>query len=400
MGPPRHPTPTHRLARAAFRAATLVGMLFVAALAHAQEAAPAEDPLEAVRRALGDTALIDEAGRDFAELRVIDAYERASPSVVNISTRVLRADGFFGVVPEEGAGSGFVIDENGHILTNFHVVEDAERIEVALDDQTVLEARLVGADPLNDLAVLKVDAAPGTLVPAELGSSADLRVGQRAIAIGNPFGRFGKTLTTGVISAVGRTLTGPNGTEIPGVIQTDAAINRGNSGGPLLDSSGRVIGIATAIFSPSGTNSGVGFAVPIDTVKEVLPDLLEHGYVPRAWLGITAAHTVGPRLAQALRLPAEHGLLLVELQPDGPLARAGVRGADRQAILGNRRIYLGGDLLTAVDDVEIRDYEELRTLLERRRAIGDRVRVTLYRDGERLAVQVPLQERPRRATSR
>lgn len=248
----------------------------------------------------------------------MDAYERVSPSMVNISTQVLRADRFFGLIPEEGAGSGFVIDERGHVLTNIHVVEDVERIEVAFDDETVVPARLVGADPRNDIALLRVDAAPEQLEPVALGSSADLAVGQRAIAIGNPFGRFDKTLTTGVISALERSLAGPEGTEIPGDVQTDAAINRGNSGGPLLDSSCRVIGIAAAIFSPSGTSSGVGFAVPIDTVKRVLPDLLEFRRVRRPWLGIRAAHTVGPRLANALGLAVDHGLLRVELHPDGP----------------------------------------------------------------------------------
>lgn len=379
---------------AAVRMLAIVMALLWVGPASAQSEAAAPDPA-AVQDLLGDTPLIDALGRDFAELRVMEVYERASPAVVNISTRVLRADFFFGVVPEEGAGSGFVLDEEGHILTNWHVIEGAERVEVAFDDATVLPARFVGADPRNDIAVLRVDAPPELLVPVALGSSADLEVGQRAIAIGNPFGQFGKTLTTGVISALGRTLTGPEGVEIPGVIQTDAAINRGNSGGPLLDSSGRVIGINTAIFSPSGTSSGVGFAIPIDTVKRVLPDLLEHGRVRRPWLGIVSAHAVGPWLADVLDLPVAHGLLLVELHPDGPLARGGAWGAQRQVIAGNRRVYLGGDLLAEVDGVPVEGYDELGRRLEASYEIGDRVVLTLYRDGRPFEVTVELDERPR-----
>ncbi|MCB0198410.1 MAG: trypsin-like peptidase domain-containing protein, partial [Anaerolineae bacterium] len=173
-----------------------------------------------------------------------------------------------------------------YILTNYHVVEDAQTVEVNLSDDTVLDAQVVGVDPRNDIAVLKVDASPELLTPVEFGTSNNLKVGQRAIAIGNPFGQFGNTLTIGVVSALDRTLEGPDGRTITGIIQTDAAINRGNSGGPLLDSSGRVIGINTAIFSPSGSSAGVGFAVPIDTVRRLLPDLLELGRYRHPWLGV------------------------------------------------------------------------------------------------------------------
>ncbi|MBV7330256.1 trypsin-like peptidase domain-containing protein, partial [Chloroflexi bacterium TSY] len=219
-------------------------------------------------------AIIDAAGLDIAEQRIINVYDRVSPSVVNITTQVLRRTFFFDVVPEEGAGSGFVLDVDGHILTNYHVIQGASDIEVNFSDGRALSAQIVGVDQRNDVAVLKVDAPPQLLVPVVLGTSHDLRVGQRAVAIGNPFGQFGHTLTTGVVSALGRALEGPDGRMITGIIQTDAAINRGNSGGPLLDSSGRVIGINTAIFSPSGSSAGVGFAVPVDTVRRLWPDLL------------------------------------------------------------------------------------------------------------------------------
>ncbi len=194
-------------------------------------------------------AELDAHGRDIAEQRVIDVYKRVAPSVVSITTQVLRR-GFFFEIPEEGAGSGFVLDLQGHILTNYHVISGAREIDVNLSDEYVLPAEVVGIDPRNDIALLKVEAPTEILVPVEFGVSKELQVGQRAIAIGNPFGQFGRTLTTGVISALDRTLEGSDGRTITGIIQTDAAINRGNSGGPLLDSSGRVIGITTAIFSP------------------------------------------------------------------------------------------------------------------------------------------------------
>ncbi len=339
-------------------------------------------------------ALIDALGLDFAEKRVIDVYERVAPSVVNITTRVLRRGFFFEVIPEEGAGSGFVLDVDGHIVTNYHVVAGAERIEVSFDDDTVLPAQVVGIDPRNDIAILLVDAPAGRLVPVTLGTSTDLRVGQRAIAIGNPFGQFGRTLTTGVISALDRTLESDDGRTMTGIIQTDAAINRGNSGGPLLDSAGRVIGINTAIFSPTGTSAGVGFAIPVDTLQRVLPDLLALGRYRHPWLGIRYAYTISPGLAETLRLPVSSGLLLVQFYAGSPLAEAGVRGAQSEAILGNQRVYVGGDILLQVDDVEVASLEQLETLLEEERQVGDTVRVTLLRGQDQFAVDVTLSEEP------
>ncbi|OUC06337.1 peptidase S1, partial [Litorilinea aerophila] len=329
-----------------------------------------------------------------AERRVIDVYARAAPSVVNITTRVLRRGFFFNVIPEEGAGSGFVLDTEGHILTNYHVISGAEHIEVSFGNDAVVSAQVVGVDPRNDIAVLQVDVAPELLVPVELGTSANLKVGQRAIAIGNPFGQFERTLTTGVISALGRTLEGQDGRTISGIIQTDAAINRGNSGGPLLDSSGRVIGINTAIFSPTGTNAGVGFAVPIDTIRRLLPDLLTLGRYRHPWLGIRYAYALTPGLAERLGLPVNQGLLIVQLYPGSPLERAGVRGAQREVILGNQRIYVGGDILVAVAGQPISRLEELEILLEEQFQVGDTVRVELLRDGERLTLDVTLAEEP------
>jgi S1-C subfamily serine protease len=257
-----------------------------------------------------------------------------------------------------------------------------------------LPAQVVGADPRNDIAVLKVEAPPALLTPLELGTSANLKVGQRAIAIGNPFGQFGLTLTEGVISALNRTLEGSDGRTITGIIQTDAAINRGNSGGPLLDSGGRVIGVNTAIFSPTGTNAGVGFAVPIDTVKRLLPDLLALGRYRHPWLGIRYAYRLTPGLAEVLRLPVEKGLLMVQLLRGGPLEQAGVLGAQREAVLGNQIVYVGGDILLAVDGVAIDSSDQLETLLEDNYQVGNSVRVTLLRDGRQFEVVVELAEDP------
>lgn len=342
-------------------------------------------------------ALIDAAGLDFAERRVTEVHERAAPSVVNITTQLLRRSFFMEVYPEEGAGSGFVIDTSGHILTNYHVIRRANSIEVAFGDETIVPARVVGADPWNDIAILKVDAPAELLVPLELGSSASLKVGQRAIAIGNPFGQFGRTLTTGVVSALERSLQGGDGREIRGLIQTDAAINRGNSGGPLLDSSGRVIGMNTAIFSPTGASAGIGFAIPADTLRRVMPDLFQYGRYRHPTLGVHSAHRISPALAEALNLPARHGLLLVQLQANGPLAQAGARGANQEVILGNRRYFIGGDILSAVDDVPVTSLENLQALLEEKYQVGDDVTVTIIREGQRHDLQLRLAEEPAQA---
>ena len=340
-------------------------------------------------------AVLDALGRDIAERRTMDVYQRVSPSVVNISTQVLRRNFFFEIYPEEGAGSGFIIDEQGRVLTNYHVVEGADSIEVTVNDDQVFPASVVGVDPRNDIAVLKIDAPAELIVPVEFGDSAAVQVGQRAIAIGNPFGQFGRTLTTGVISALNRTLELDDGRTINGIIQTDAAINRGNSGGPLLDSAGRVIGINSAIFSPTGTSAGVGFAIPSETILRILPELIELGYYRHPYLGVRYAYAITPGLADALELPVASGLLLVQMYNDSPLQRAGVRGAQREAVLGNRRVYLGGDILTGVDGTPITSVESLQLLLENNYRVGDSVAVSLLRDGQPFELTVELAEEPR-----
>ena len=326
---------------------------------------------------------------------MVRVYETVAPSVVSISTRTLRRDFFFNVVPQEGAGSGFVLDQEGHILTNYHVIEGVESIEVNFGDSLAAAAEVIGVDPRNDIAVLKVDLDPGLLQPVIFGSSSDLRVGQWAIAIGNPFGQFERTLTTGVISALNRTLAGSDNRTINGIIQTDAAINSGNSGGPLLDSSGRVIGITTAIFSPTGTNTGVGFAVPVDTIKRLLPDLLALGRYRHPWLGIRYAYNLTPGLAEVLKLPVREGLLLVQIYAASPLVQHGIRAAQRQELIGNQRVYTGGDILVAVDGEPVASVAELETYLETNAQVGETVTLTVVREGQRLEVPLEVAEEPR-----
>ncbi len=330
---------------------------------------------------------------DVEEQLVADIYARVSPAVVFITSRILAYDFFMRPYAQEGTGSGFVIDSEGHIVTNNHVVENADRIVVTLSDETSVEAELVGTDPANDVAVLKIEVSPEKLHPVELGTSADLRVGQRAIAIGNPFG-LERTLTTGVISSLGRPLDVDNGRTIYDVIQTDAAINPGNSGGPLLDSRGQVIGINTAIFSPSGGSVGLGFAVPIDTVKRVVASILDRGYFPHPWLGIVP-QSIFPELAQALELPVERGVLIQQVIPGEAAASAGIQGGGRRVRIGGVVLVIGGDIIVAIDGNRIQAVGDLFRYLETRTRVGQEVDLTIIRDGEEQTVPVELGEQPR-----
>jgi len=329
---------------------------------------------------------------DREEEVIINVYERVSPAVVHITSRTIVLSFFWGPLPQEGTGSGFIIDKQGHIVTNYHVIEDAESIEVTLADGTRASATVVGTDPPNDLAVIKIDVPPEKLVPVELGDSSTLRVGQRAIAIGNPFG-LDRTLTMGVISALGRPLKTESGRVIYNVIQTDAAINPGNSGGPLLDSQGRVIGVNTAIYSPSGGSVGVGFAIPVNTVKRVVPELIAHGRYPHPWLGILG-YSVTPSLAQALKLPVNHGILIARVYRDSPAHQAGLRGGRRQIYVGNQRVIVGGDIITAIDGHELKDSEALTSYLEEETKVGQQVELTVWRGDKQLQITVTLGELP------
>lgn len=319
-------------------------------------------------------------------------YRQAAPSVANIITRTVQYDFFLNPVPVEGAGSGFVIDKAGHILTDYHVIAGASSIEVVLGNRTRFPARLVGGDERNDIALLEIKPGEHKLKPLVLGDAKKLQVGQKVLAIGNPFG-FQSTLVTGVVSALGRTVrTGPN-TFIEDAIQTDAPINRGNSGGPMLDTQGRVVGINTAIYSPSGTSgiTGIGFAIPINTARRVVNDLLQYGKVRRAVLGISRSLGVWPGLAQALRLPVKRGLLIEQVQPGSPAARAGIRGGKRMVVVGLQQMLIGGDVLVAVNGEKIDGQMDLALALNQKRP-GDKVTLTIYRDGKKMDVEVTLGE--------
>lgn len=335
-------------------------------------------------RGEGNAGLTDE------ETINVRVYRAASPAVANIVTRAVEYDFFMDAVPVEGAGSGFLIDPEGYILTNFHVVQGAETIDVTLGDQTRYPAKFIGADQRNDVALIKINPKGRKLMALPLGDSSTLQVGQHVLAIGNPFG-FQSTLTTGVVSALGRTVQTSQTTFIDEAIQTDAAINRGNSGGPLINSRGEGIGINSAIYTPSGTTAGIGFAIPINTAKLIAHDLMTDGRVHRALLGVETL-PLGPGLAEALDLPVQEGLLIERTARGGPAERAGLRGGDRIALAGMRRILVGGDVIIAMDGQKVSSQLDLSLILNHKRP-GDTVRVTLYRGGRKTDLQVTLGER-------
>jgi len=330
-----------------------------------------------------------ETGLDPTENENVRIYRQASPAVANIVTRTVEYDFFYNPVPVEGAGSGFVIDTDGHILTNFHVVQGAQTIEVTLGDQTRYKAKLIGADTRNDIALIQIDTKGKKLTPLPLGDSRNLLVGQRALAIGNPFG-FSSTLTTGIVSALGRTVQTSDTTFIDEAIQTDASINRGNSGGPLLDSHGQVIGINSAIYSPSGSAAGIGFAIPINTGRRVAEDLIKYGRVRRATLG-AEGRALWPELSQALGLNVDSGILIERVEPGGPAAQAGIRGGDRPGRQGLQQLRVGGDVLIAVDGKAVTSQMDLNLMLNRSWP-GNTITLTVVRDGKKINIPVKLGE--------
>ncbi len=348
------------------------------------EALPLGGASDAKSIAQRDRALTDD---ESINVRI---YRQASPAVANILTKATEYDFFMDPVPVEGAGSGFVIDARGYILTNFHVVEGAQSIEVVLGDQSRYPAKFIGADQRNDVALVKIDPKGKHLTALSLGDSGALQVGQKVLAIGNPFG-FQSTLTTGVVSALGRTVQTSQTTFIDEAIQTDAAINRGNSGGPLINTHGEVIGINSAIYTPTGTTAGIGFAIPISTAKNIANDLITDGRVHRAFLGVETL-PVNSWLSEALDLPVKEGLLVERATKGGPAAAAGIRGGDRVAQAGMRRIYIGGDVIVAIDSQKITGQFDVNVILNRKRP-GDIVTVTLYRGGKKMDVPVKLGER-------
>jgi S1-C subfamily serine protease len=329
-------------------------------------------------------------------------YERDAPGVLYVRSKVRGDAGSqFGIVPQgqssEATGTGFVIDRDGDILTNYHVVENATEVTVGFDDNRVVPAKVLGTDPTNDLALLKVDASAVKLTPLQLGDSATAEVGDPVLAIGNPFG-LDRTLTTGVVSALQRQITAPNGFTIQHVIQTDAPINPGNSGGPLLDAAGRVIGINSQILTGGSGNGnvGIGFAVPINTAKKLLPQLKRSGAVVHAYLGITGV-TIDASLAD-LQLKVSRGVLVERVEPDGPSAKAGLHGGTIASQLGGQQIMLGGDVISSFDGHRIDAMDDLTGQIAKLKP-GVHVTLGILRGGAAKQVTVTLGTAPKTAPS-
>ena len=320
----------------------------------------------------------------------MDVFEKVHPAVVNIATTTLSMNFWMEVIPRQGQGSGFVIDQDGYILTNNHVVAKAQKIVVTMADGKKVNATLVGRDPKSDLAIIKVPSAAVQAV-APLGDSDRIRPGQKAIAIGNPFG-LSHTLTTGVVSALKRSIRTEDGIQIENLIQTDAAINPGNSGGPLLNSNGEVIGINTAIFSLTGGYQGIGFAIPINRAKEIATQLITSGRVARPWLGISGIG-ITPDLAEGIGLPVDQGILVVEVIRGSPAHEAGLKGGDQDVIIGRLRLRLGGDIITSIDGSPVSDMKQLVRRLDRLK-VGQTIPLGIVRDGSTREIRVLLAERP------
>jgi S1-C subfamily serine protease len=321
-----------------------------------------------------------------AERVVVNIYKRVSPSVVNIEVNGSSTT-------EGGSGSGFVLDKEGHIITNYHVVAKSQRIIVTFSNHSKVEAQVVGSDSHSDLAVVKVNVPQALLAPVELGDSDRLEIGQRAIAIGNPFG-FEQTVTIGIISSLGRVIRQETGYSLAKLIQTDAAINPGNSGGPLLDSTGRVIGVNTLIFSESGFNTGVGFAIPVNTVRRIVPVLISEGHYAHPWLGVTGL-TIDDVLARELELPVSRGVLVQEALSSGPAVRAGLRGGDKKVELSSYLypVSTGGDIIIAIDGRPVGSMDDLITNLEEME-VNQEVELTILRGEQEQHLKARLDERP------
>jgi putative serine protease PepD len=327
----------------------------------------------------------------------IAVYEKVADGVVNITSTVLQMDFFLRVFPTQGSGSGSIIDSKGHILTNHHVVGDAQKLEVTLADGSKWPAKLVGSDPDNDLAVIRIEPPKEKLKVIQMGDSKNLRVGQKVLAIGNPFG-LERTLTTGIVSSLGRSIRSEEGTLMEDIIQTDAAINPGNSGGPLLNSDGEIVGINSAIISPSGGSVGIGFAIPVNMVKKVIPDLIAKGYISHPWIGATIQPLL-PEIAKYLKLKVEKGAMIAVVERGGPADKAGLKGGTREVQVGNLEFVVGGDVIVKADQNEIKTSNELIRYVREKKP-GEAVILKILRKGNFEDVKLTLGERPRERPKR
>ncbi len=333
---------------------------------------------------------------------VEQVYDTAHGAVAHITTEVQTTGMFQMPTPQEGSGSGFLYDEAGHVVTNYHVIENAESITVTLGEEQVYEASVTGKDPFSDLAVLKIEGN-SLPQPLKMGNSDNINVGEFVIAMGNPF-NFEQTLTFGVVSALGRMVNSPRGGFISEAIQTDTPINPGNSGGPLIDLDGEVVGVNSAIISPSGASAGIGFAISSNTVRDVVPALIEDGHYPHPWLGVQAID-ITPSLANMLEqaemdIPVEEGVLVVQVMNNAPADNVGIRGGRKELRLGNMRLPVGGDIITAIDGKEITKYKELIAYMRSEAEIGEEVEVTLYRNDRKITKELEVGERPRQNARR
>jgi S1-C subfamily serine protease len=390
-----HRNPTTRLAKplAALAAAALLGGSVALGGAWALGAF---DEAELVADATPITSSSGSASTGPTGIDVADIYRRSAPGVVQITSTSrggTTTDVFGNLVPgqsQQALGSGFVIDKEGHIVTNFHVIDGASEIEVGFSNQKTVKARVVGSDPSTDLALLKVDVDAKALTPLALADSHDVEVGDPVVAIGNPFG-LERTATAGIVSAIQRELRAPNTFTIDEVIQTDAPINSGNSGGPLIDADGRVIGVNSQIETANGGggNVGIGFAVPSNTVKSVVAQLLDDGRVDRAYLGVTL-QDVDSDVAEVLRLPAEQGVLVGAVQPGSPADKAGIEGGDTQVVVAGQSYQIGGDMIVSVDGKDVTSVDQLREAIAAHEP-GDTAKVTVvHADGDRETFSVKL----------
>ena len=323
---------------------------------------------------------------------VQEIYEEAGPGVVQVtSTSVVTANPFFGPQSASSLGSGFVVDRDGYIVTNYHVIEDAQEIEVNFSGDDRVPAKVVGSDPSTDLAVLKIDAHSRALTPLPLGNSEAVRVGDAVVAIGNPFG-LERSVTAGIVSALQRNITAPNGYTIDKVIQIDAPINRGNSGGPLLNASGEVIGVNSQIESETGGNVGIGFAVPVNTVREVVSQIKQHGKVEHAYLGVEM-QAITPELAETVNLPVDAGVLIARVAEGSPADEAGLEGGDQSVIVDGQSYVLGGDIVVSADGQAMTTPDELRTMIMEKRP-GDSITLDIRRGDMQRTVNVTLGQQP------
>ena len=354
---------------------------------------PAESQTETTAPALDLASAASEAMPPLpSEQRAIAIYKKASPAVVNITSVTVTMDMFMNAYPQEGAGSGVILNSDGYILTNAHVVANANKLAVTLTDGRTYDAKLVGGTKSKDMALIKINLEPDDkpLTPIQLGDSSNLQVGQTVYAIGNPFG-FYSTFTNGIISSTGRSLTTPNGRIMENVIQTDAAINPGNSGGALLDSSGRLIGINTAIFNPSrqGQNVGIGFALPINALKRLANDLISTGKIIRPYLGIQIGYEMSPELAKLVGAPVKTGLVITKVVEGSPAQKAGLQPAETMLRRGNLMIPTGGDIVVSYDGKIANSAEAFVDYIESKRP-GETVNVKVIRNGQALTLNLVL----------